>query len=339
MGYHPAVKPSLFAVAVPMFALSCASPDDNTAGVLSTSLGTTSPGTVTTDGELTTADTTSDSSETVGSSVTGSGTTQNSDSDSDSETESNSESSSTGEAPSCPPGSKPGSAGSSDGVSTSAGVNINVRTPANYDPTVAYPVVVVFAPAVATAAQTEAFTGLTADALAAGYVIAYADHVSPMTIPAIEQLGAILDDIAETWCIDPARVFFTGHSDGGTISEVLLALDQSEPRPRAAAPSAAGINGPTMMQIGCPAEPTPIMIIHSANDDLFQVANGFGADTASVWANCNGCVGAPVEEGPCIRWLGCTDDVATLYCETSGSHGQWTNLNAEMFAFFAESVG
>src|SRR5262249_28595034 len=57
--------------------------------------------------------------------------------------------------------------------------NVLVRTPPGYDPTVFSPLIVVYAPAVATGPQTETFTGLTPKAKARGYVIAYPDHISP----------------------------------------------------------------------------------------------------------------------------------------------------------------
>ena len=243
----------------------------------------------------------------------------------------------TGGAASCAAGSKPGAAGSTDAMPTAVGVAINVRTPADYDPTVAYPLVVVYAPAGGDADLTESFTGLTNNALDGGYVIAYADHVSPMSLEIVEGLQPILDDIVDTWCIDTERVFFTGHSDGGTIAEILLARDETDPQPRAAAPSNAGVTGMLLSQVGCPSAPKPVMVIHSANDGLFPPANGFGFDAAEVWAGCNGCAAEPVADGPCVRWPGCDDDVPTLFCETAGQHGQWTNLNTTMFEFFAES--
>ena len=243
-----------------------------------------------------------------------------------------SSSSDTGSAADCEAGSKPGSVGSTDDMATAAGIAINVRTPDDYDATVAHPVIVVFAPAGATADTTESFTGLTPDALDAGYIIAYADHVSPMNLGIIEGLSPVLDDVVDTWCVDTERVYYTGHSDGGTISEVLLSIDEEDPRPAAAAPSAAGITGPTMNMIGCPPEPRPIMVVHSINDGLFPPASGFGLDAAQVWADCNGCSGDPTPNGGCIEWPGCT--AQTLYCEGSGSHGQWPAINDEIIAFF-----
>jgi polyhydroxybutyrate depolymerase len=81
------------------------------------------------------------------------------------------------------------------------------------------------------------------------------------------------------------------------------------------------------------------MVIHSSGDTLFSVAEGFGYQAAQFWAACNACAADPVDDGTCLRWSDCADGVPTLYCETSGQHGQWTGLNAEMFAFFDAAGG
>src|SRR5262245_14515750 len=80
-----------------------------------------------------------------------------------------------GGAPSdCAPGSRTGPAEGSVGELTPSGVDFNVRTPAGYDATAAHPLLVVYSPAgVTNPVQTEQFTGLTPDAIARGYLVAY----------------------------------------------------------------------------------------------------------------------------------------------------------------------
>ena len=237
----------------------------------------------------------------------------------------------------CAPGEKPGAAGATDAFPTGAGINVNVRTPDDYDPTVGVPLVVVFSPAGAQADTTEPYTGLTPDVLALGWIVAYVDHVSPMSVEIVANAGAVVDDIVGNWCIDTERMYYTGHSDGGTVSEILLAIDEDGLGPAAAAPSNAGVTGTTLTSTGCPAEPKPVMVIHSANDGLFPPPE-FGIGAAEVWASsCNNCAAEPVKEGPCLRWPDCDGDVLTLYCETAGQHGSWTQLNAQMLQFFQQT--
>jgi polyhydroxybutyrate depolymerase len=235
----------------------------------------------------------------------------------------------------CEAGSKPGAAGNTDGWANDSGVLVNLRMPADYDPTIAVPLVVVYAPAGADASLTEQFTGLTDPTIAEGWAIAYVDHISPVSVQAVTDASVIPGLIAAEWCIDPARIYLTGHSDGGTISEVSVNVTVDPPLPRAAAPSAAGVQGSTLGQIGCPAQAVSMMIMHSTGDQLFPIADGFGYDAALFWVGCNGCTGDPVDDGTCATWSTCNDSTTVAYCEGNGVHGQWPGLDAQIIAFFA----
>jgi polyhydroxybutyrate depolymerase len=240
-----------------------------------------------------------------------------------------------GVAADCEAGAKPGAGGSTDNWANDSGVLVNLRMPADYDPTIAVPLVVVYAPAGADAGLTEGFTGLTDPTLAEGWAIAYVDHISPVSVQAVTDASVIPGLIAEEWCIDPARIYLTGHSDGGTISEVSVNVTVDPPLPRAAAPSAAGVTGATLGQIGCPAQAVSMMIMHSTGDQLFPIADGFGHDAALFWVGCNGCTGDPVDDGTCETWSTCNDGTTVAYCEGAGVHGQWPGLDAQIIAFFA----
>lgn len=84
----------------------------------------------------------------------------------------------------CEPGSRPGGAGVTDDESGPEGIEYNVRTPVNYDPTIAHPLLMVYAPYGKSRNRTEQFTYLTREATAAGFIISYADHkrLAPETI-------------------------------------------------------------------------------------------------------------------------------------------------------------
>ncbi len=178
----------------------------------------------------------------------------------------------------------------------------------------------------------EKLTGLTTGATGAGFVVVYADHLQ-LNIPAIEQLGAIPDLVANDWCVDPKRVYATGHSDGGTASLALAVLDNTKKIPAAVAPSAAGWTGKDLESFQC-REPIPVMIMHGKNDTLFP---GWGAQTSAWWAGCNRCDVTKTKpvEGGCRAYQKCAAGGATLYCEGTGGHRDWPNLNRVMLEFFA----
>jgi polyhydroxybutyrate depolymerase len=206
-----------------------------------------------------------------------------------------------------------------------------VRTPSNYDPTFAHPLLMVYAPAGLSRWESERLTGITTAATGAGFVVVYTDHKS-LNISTIEQLGTIPDLVAKEWCIDEHRVSVTGHSDGGTASLMLAVIEKTKTVPATIAPSAAGVTGKDLEAYQCPA-PIPVMIMHSKNDKLFP---GWGAQTSAWWAGCNQCDVTKTRplEGGCRAYQGCASGGATLYCEGTGSHRDWPNLNPVMLDFF-----
>jgi polyhydroxybutyrate depolymerase len=232
----------------------------------------------------------------------------------------------------CETGARTGRAGASDGEASAEGLRYHVRTPSNYDATIAHPLLMVYAAAGQSGLASERLTGLTPTATASGFVVVYADH-RPLGIPAIEEFGTIPGSIAGKWCIDEKRVFVTGHSDGGTASLALALLDKTKKIPAAIAPSAAGWTGKDLEAYHCPV-PIPVMVMHGANDSLFP---GWGAQTSAWWVACNGCDAAKTRkvEGGCVAYQGCKSRGATLYCEGAGSHRDWPNLNRVMIEFFA----
>ena len=233
----------------------------------------------------------------------------------------------------CVAGARPGPSGESASEETPAGTRYMVKTPANYDATRAHPLIVVFAPHGVNRLLSERFVGLTRAATRAGFVIAYADS-RPLDTKVLEDLGRIPAMVASRWCIDERRVFFTGHSDGGTAATALVVLRQSIP-PVAIAPSAAGFRGADLAAYACPP-PMAVMVQHSGNDELFP---GFGREAAAWWAACNGCRGTPEPRSDgCLAYPSCSAGGITLYCQSAGRHIDWPRKNERLLAFF-ESAG
>ncbi|UVT20463.1 MAG: poly(3-hydroxybutyrate) depolymerase [Nitrospira sp.] len=235
-------------------------------------------------------------------------------------------------APRCEAGARVGLVGATDGKVSADGIRYMVRTPSNYDATFAHPLLMVYAPAGQSRWATERLTGLTTAATRAGFIVVYADH-RQLNFPAIEQAGTIPGSVAKEWCIDEKRVFMTGHSDGGTASLALAVLDKTKKIPAAIAPSAAGWTGKDLESFQC-RDPIPVMIMHSRNDTLFP---GWGAQTSAWWAGCNRCDlnQTKAVEGGCRAYQHCAQGGATLYCEGTGSHRDWPNLNQVILEFFA----
>jgi len=233
----------------------------------------------------------------------------------------------------CDPGANPGGLSGGSTTKTKKGVQIVVRVPAGYDPTRGFPLVVVYAPAGANATGTEAFTGLTPVAKKRGYIVAYVDHITPSSEAAFQDAASAIPAVLAGWCVDPKRVYLTGHSDGGSITELLAASGEVEVA--AVAPSAAGVDVSFMKQYKC-RTPLAEMEIHGSRDTLFPVSKGFGAKVAQWWAGCDVCAAtasAPLANG-CVVYAGCKDGVEVEYCQHTGEHQDWPSLNAAILDFF-----
>jgi polyhydroxybutyrate depolymerase len=234
-------------------------------------------------------------------------------------------------APRCDPGTKPGSVGVSNDEKTSAGIRYMVKTPANYNASLAHPLLMVYAPGGRNRYESEEYMYLTQEATAAGFVVAYADHRT-MTPKTIEELAEIPGLVEKKWCIDKKRIFLTGHSDGGTAAMAIAFLNGTKHIPAAIAPSAAGIRGEDLKAYHCP-NPLPVMVMHSSQDTLFP---GYGKEAIQWWAACNGCDAAPPvkDADGCVSYRGCKDSVTTRYCEGTGTHSKWSGNNKAIIAFF-----
>jgi len=236
--------------------------------------------------------------------------------------------------PQCVAGKLDGESGIVNGESTLEGIKYNIRTPLNYDATIAHPLLLVFSPAGSNRAKTEKTTALTLKATTAGFIVAYADHPDLSPTSTIE-LGTIPGLIAKQWCVDKERIFLTGHSDGGTAAMALAFMSGTKHIPKAIAPSAAGIDYQDLRDHKCPA-PIPVMVMHSVNDRLFPK---YGQQSSGWWAACNQCEPIPEKiANGCMAYSGCAKGVKTWYCEGDKPHAQWPGINDTLLDFLI-SVG
>jgi polyhydroxybutyrate depolymerase len=233
----------------------------------------------------------------------------------------------------CALGESAGQAGEDNGLLTAGGIRLGVRTPRNYDATRAHPLLIVFAPAGHGRVRSEQFAGLTREATARGFIVAYADH-RPLSRATFDELGKVPRLIAARWCVDERRISFAGHSDGGTAAAAVAFLRTSALPPAGLVISAAGMRKEDLAQYACPP-PLSVMLVHSREDRLFPPP-AFGAGPAQWWAACNQCGphASRSLEG-CVEYLGCADGRRTLYCETSDPHTRWPAMSNAMLDFLA----
>ncbi len=158
--------------------------------------------------------------------------------------------------------------------------------------------------------------------------------------------------LATLVCYDEKRVYSTGMSNGGFISN-RLACEAADIF--AAVGPVSAVNG---MDECNPSRPIPVIAFNGTND-LLVAYNGLlyqsVADSFSEWGARNGCEGAPVPgtmngSASCETYDSCADDVQVTQCTLEGMGHCWpgsstcvygtpnTDLdaNAEMWAFFQQ---
>ncbi len=236
-----------------------------------------------------------------------------------------------GIAAACNPGDRNGRTGLDDSVTTADGLRITVRTPSDYDPTRAYPLLVVYPPAGYDRRRSEVFYGLTPEATGRGFIVSYSDHLR-LSRQAVAQQAKVAATVESLFCVDPASVTFLGHSDGATMAEGIPAsAAEVGAAPRAIVASAAGITREDLDMLPCPSV-AAVLIVHSRADALFP---GFGRGAAAYWGQCAACAPADLEGSAeaCREFSGCAAGRRVAYCETAGPHSRWPGMNAAMLDF------
>jgi poly(3-hydroxybutyrate) depolymerase len=124
---------------------------------------------------------------------------------------------------------------------------------------------------------------------------------------------ALLDDLERRYCIDRARIFSTGFSNGAFFS-ALLGCTMSD-RFAAVAPVSGG-----PLSVTCtPGRGVPILIQHGRQDPLIPIDRARAA--RDDWLKIDQCTTEKGADGPgCERWTTCRPDAVVEYCEGDFGH-------------------
>ncbi|HET6611635.1 MAG TPA: PHB depolymerase family esterase [Kofleriaceae bacterium] len=241
--------------------------------------------------------------------------------------------------------------------------SFRVHVPATYDPAVRTPLVLNFHGFTSNAAQQELLTLMPIKADDAGFITVAADGVGASwnagaccgqaVVEDIDDVGfvtAMLDELEASLCIDPARVYATGFSNGGFLSH-RLACELST-RIAAVAP----VSGVLGIDTCAPSRPVPVLQFHGTADPVVPYGGnpvlGFEsvATTIGGWVERNGCDATAevyYENGDvtCERYSGCDAGATVALCTIDGGVHTWpggtlppatTNISATdaMWDFF-----
>lgn len=240
-----------------------------------------------------------------------------------------------------------------------------VHVPANYDPQTPTPLVLNLHGFTMNAQQQVAFTGMNATADADGFVVAYGDGLGNSwnaggccgtslqnNVDDVGFLRALALHLETELCIDPARVYATGMSNGGYMSHRLAC--EAADMFAAVGPVSASLGLPDC----APARPVPIILFNGTADALVPYAGGLFPGAKEVfagWAERNGCTGEPTiskqtGSATCETYDTCEAGAKVTLCTLAGMGHCWpgqpvcpygaanTDLSAddELWSFFSQ---
>jgi polyhydroxybutyrate depolymerase len=263
-----------------------------------------------------------------------------------------------------------GGGSSSSGGSTFGGDRpVEVLVPDSYDPSVPAPLLLLLHGYTATGELQSAYFGLEAPALERGMLYAHPDGtIDPMGNPFWNATDAccdfygsgvddeaylrgLIDEISAVYNVDPKRVYFVGHSNGGFMSYRMACDDAGVVAAIAGLAGATYANGADCS----PSEPVHVLHVHGNMDRTVPYEGGsFVTGTipgavASVeyWAVEAGCNATPTDGTPLDLESSLTGDETTVSryadgCMPGGSAELWTIVGGghipELSTSFATSV-
>jgi poly(3-hydroxybutyrate) depolymerase len=123
---------------------------------------------------------------------------------------------------------------------------------------------------------------------------------------------AMVTELSATYCVDAQRIFATGHSFGGYMSNLVGCSRGAVVR--AIAPVSGGLLGGTCDR------PVAAWLAHGTNDTTVNVSQGSAA--RDRWRTANGCAAGsqPVEPSPCVTYDGCGAGYPVVWCAFAGGH-------------------
>ena len=133
-------------------------------------------------------------------------------------------------------------------------------------------------------------------------------------------------------CIDQSRIFSTGFSYGGMMSDE-IGTEMGDVFRAIAPMSDACYSG------GCRAtnnHPIAVWMAHGDNDTTVPLADGMTALNKFLTKNGCGTETTPVNPSPCVQYQGCMTGYPVTWCKFSGGHMPWSPAPDAVWTFFSQ---
>lgn len=205
-----------------------------------------------------------------------------------------------------------------EALETSAGRTFHVWGPDDYDMNRAYPIVLAFHGWSSNGRAFQKWFEMEKHVDGAAFV-AYADSRGPQWdytgAKDTDFAAAMVEQLAESWCVDRARVLAVGFSYGARFVNHLGCTRADLVRAIVAG------GGAWDDETGC--KPMPVLVIHRPNDPSMSFARG--KEAAARWAKVDGCtteVANVDHEHGCTAYRGCAQGAVT-FCEDRFVDSSW----------------
>jgi len=141
---------------------------------------------------------------------------------------------------------------------------------------------------------------------------------------------AMVEWMRENYCIDNDRIFSTGFSYGGIMSNTVGC--QMGDIFRAIAPMAG--SGPLSFGGGSCMGEVAAILFHGQDDGVVSFSSG--QNSRDHWVEANGCDSTTTPGSPsqCVEYNGCNDGYPVIWCEYPGGHTQPSIGPDAIWAFF-----
>ena len=224
-----------------------------------------------------------------------------------------------------------------------------LHVPSSYDPTKGTMLVINYHGYTSNAAEQVALTGMSPVADARNFIVAYPDglgagwnagdcctETQPPNVDDVQFTKDLLSLIESQYCIDPARIYATGFSNGGFMSHY-LACTMADTF-AAVAPVSGVLGIPTT---DCtPSRPVPIEDFHGTADPVVPYDGGPALKllppiqfmsvpaTMNFWRGSDDCLGDAVvtyqhNTATCTAWNDCSGNVVAELCTLEGEGHEW----------------
>lgn len=145
-------------------------------------------------------------------------------------------------------------------------------------------------------------------------------------------LHAMLDHFNQNACIDQGKIFSTGFSFGGMMSNA-IGCELADVF-RAIAPMSGNLQGSGCQQTS--DHPIAYLGIHGDNDTFVTTDSGRAARDVFVARNHCQSETEPSEPSVCVAYTGCDAGYPVSWCEWSGEHSPWPDAAEPIWSFFEQ---